>query len=667
LFAGFGLVLALLMAVGAIGLKNTTDFAAQFKHLHQERLQAVTLLNSAEQGVYELRLGAAGLSYALAQRDPAVRVAIKARDEKWLKQIDDDVRNLEANLSAADKARLQDWKAAYGQFLKSRQQIIDLVDKNQFSDAGNVRSGDEFSALTQKTTDGIRDLITIQDETGKQMANDALAMADLSVRVLLFAMLAALGIGLGVAFFVSRGVARGVQEVQRVLTSITNNCATLLDNGLAAMANSDLTVDVHAVTQPIERYGKDELGQMAHVTNVLLAKLNSTVVSYERARASLGALIGEVRSAAANVADNSSHLGASADQTNAAVQQITSSIQNVASGAQDTSRSAQETNASVGQLTQAIDGIARGASEQARQVQSANDTASQMAAGVHQVAATAEQVATASSETRKAAEHGGVAVRDTTAAMAEIQRVVGQAASSVEELGKLGDKIGAVVETIDDIAEQTNLLALNAAIEAARAGEHGRGFAVVADEVRKLAERSSRETKQIAELIQQVQLGTRQAVKAMHDGAAKVEQGSQKADLAGQALDAILSAVDHTLRQAKEIASASRSMAAGAQRVTEAMVSISAIVEENTSATEEMSAQSDLVAQAIHSIAAVAEEQSASTEAVSASSEEMSAQIEEMSAQAQELSSTAEQLRELVARFRLAEAANNVVPFRRAA
>src|SRR5690242_19368522 len=100
----------------------------------------------------------------------------------------------------------------------------------------------------------------------------------------------------------------------------------------------------------------------------------------------------------------------------------------------------------------------------------------------------------------------------------------------LEALGRLVEKIEAVVETIGDIAEQTNLLCLNAAIEAARAGEHGRGFAVVADEVRKLAERLQRETRAISELIREVQAGTQDAVTAMVAGSSKVEQGTMRAD-----------------------------------------------------------------------------------------------------------------------------------------
>jgi methyl-accepting chemotaxis protein len=669
LFAGFGVVLALNIVIGYIGLRNTAELSSQFKTLYEDRMMSVVKLTAVQGGMYELRMGAASLNYTLST--PQQRAATVAQDQQWLKQIDESMRAFAAtNLVDEEKAAIRDWNTSYDGFLKARGEIIRLTESGNVNAAEAVRSG-EFATQRRQSDDSINRLLAVQQNVGMQMSRDAVFTAELWQRILVFFTLVAVVFGLGMAFFVSRGVARGVQAVQKVLTSLTENCARFLEDGLAAMSANDLSVQVRSVTQPIERYGRDEIGQTAQITNTLLARLHAIIASYERARMSLGDLVGQVRSVSDGVADSSAQLGTTAHQTGSAVDQVTTAIQNVAAGAQDTSRGAQETNAAVTQLAHAINGIARGASEQAQQVQAANDTAIQMASGVNQVAATAEQVASASHETRKAAEHGGSAVRETTAAMAEIQQVVGQASDTVEELGKLGEKIGAVVETIDDIAEQTNLLALNAAIEAARAGEHGRGFAVVADEVRKLAERSSRETKQIADLIQQVQAGTKHAVTAMQAGAAKVEQGSQKAGLAGQALEAILTAVEHTVRQAREIATASHELAAGARRVTDAMTSISAIVEENTAATEQMSAQSGQVAQAIQSIAAVAEEQSASTEEVSASAEEMSVQIDAMTAQAQELSSTAEQLRRLVARFRLqdvvAEGSTNVVPLRRAA
>ena len=379
--------------------------------------------------------------------------------------------------------------------------------------------------------------------------------------------------------------------------------------------------------------------------------LDAFGIAFNGAVARLRELVGEIRGTAESLADVSEQLSGVTSQTGAAVQQVSAAMQSMASGSQEVSSSAQTTNQAVGQLSQAIDFIARGAAEQAAQVQAASNAASQMAAKVGRVASNANSLATASVKTKGSAQNGASAVRETVSGMAGIKEVVLQAAGKVEELGKLGEKIGAVVETIDDIAEQTNLLALNAAIEAARAGEHGRGFAVVADEVRKLAERSQRETKAIAGLIKEVQGGTKQAVSAMETGSVKVQEGSSRADQAREALEEILSAVDSMANQVTEIASAAKEMAVESSSVVDAMDSISAVVEENAASTTEMAQQASVVTSSVESVAAVAEENSASTQEVSASAQEMSAQVQQMSTQAQELAATAEKLRGLVTRF----------------
>ncbi len=493
------------------------------------------------------------------------------------------------------------------------------------------------------------------------------------LRVSVFAAAAVLLLASLVTVLFARPIARAVRQVAEAA------------KGLAA---GDLD-------QRIEVRSRDEVGQMARAFEAMIAyqqemagvaravaegDLSGEVqpkserdvlgTAFQRMTGSLQELVGQVQSASVQLAAASSALGGHTGETGMAANRVAVGMQRAAEGFQTTRQDAHATSEAVLQLNQAIDGIARGAADQARQVQTTSATATQMASGVEQVAANAHQVAAASQQARVAAEHGAQAVQETVDGMAQIQQVVGDAAGRVQDLGKLGQKIGAVVETIDDIAGQTNLLALNAAIEAARAGEHGKGFAVVADEVRKLAERSSRETKQIAELIQQVQQGTRDAVTAMESGASKVEQGAGKADEAGRALVAILEAVDGMVGQVTDIASAAQQMAAGARNVVDAMQSISAVVEENSAATEEMTAQAGQVRNAVEGIARVAETQSADIQDMSAGTQEMNVQIEGMGAQVQELAAMAERLNELVARFTVHTAvrdAENVVPFHRAA
>jgi len=209
------------------------------------------------------------------------------------------------------------------------------------------------------------------------------------------------------------------------------------------------------------------------------------------------------------------------------------------------------------------------------------------------------------------------------------------------------------VETIEEIASQTNLLALNAAIEAARAGEHGKGFAVVADEVRKLAERSSLATKEIGQLIGDILVTVNEAVVAMEEGSKEVEIGVENANQAGHALSEIMNAAEAVKKQAILTAKTSAQMKLESEELVNAVDTVSAIVEANSSSTEQMAGNSTQVANAIENIASVSEQNSASIEEVSASTEEISAQVEEVAASAQTLSAMAHVLREAVAQFKL--------------
>jgi methyl-accepting chemotaxis protein len=651
LLGSFGVLLVLMAAIGGVGIWCVRLLTDDIHAIADQEMTAVVAVMDARDAIRTIQRDVRqALLVEGAEPERAARASIVASQQR----IASDLADLERLLYLpAGQAKLATLKKAYADSSVQVQKIVDLESKGDRDGAKAAIFDPETVKHLAAVDAAIDDLAEFKKARAATVVNTAQESARFAMSAIAATLVTAAVVGLTIALLLARQIVRWVTAIQRTSTSLADNCATWLADALRAVADGDLSVKVTPVTPLIEGYGKDELGQLAATTNALRNKIVACMHAYEEGRGGLQQIVTDVRAAAGTVADTSQQLGAASGQTSAVVQQVTQAIQNVASGAQETSRSAQTSSEAVDQLARVVDSVARGAQEQARQIQFASETTSQMAVRIDQVAGNAQAVADASQQSKASAEHGARAVRETVDGMQEIKAVVSEAAGKVEELGRLGEKIGAVVETINDIAEQTNLLALNAAIEAARAGEHGRGFAVVADEVRKLAERSQRETREISELIREVQSGTKDAVAAMEVGSAKVEQGSVRADQAGASLGEILRAVEATVGQVSGIATSAQEMAIGAQAVVDTMSSISAVVEESSAATEEMAAQAGQVTGAIQSIAAVSEENSAATEEVSASAEEMSAQVEEMGAQAEELAATADQLKTLVARFRL--------------
>jgi methyl-accepting chemotaxis protein len=220
-------------------------------------------------------------------------------------------------------------------------------------------------------------------------------------------------------------------------------------------------------------------------------------------------------------------------------------------------------------------------------------------------------------------------------------------------MGNHSGQIGKIVETIEDIASQTNLLALNAAIEAARAGEQGKGFAVVADEVRKLAERSSIATREIDALVKGIQNTVHEAITAMKESASEVEVGVARANSAGRALDSILIVAESVYKQAEDAGQAAARVNAAANELVEAVDSVSAVIRESSASMERMATSSSELAEIMEINASTSEENSAAVEEASAASEEVLAQVDQVSTSAASLLKMAQGLQRAVSQFSL--------------
>lgn len=461
-------------------------------------------------------------------------------------------------------------------------------------------------------------------------------------------------VAIAAAALISSVISNAVGRVSRSATDLAETILPDLVNLMKNVASGDLSRRSNFNIARVDSSGSDEFAHLAQAFNEMSDQIESVGNGLDEMVVGLTEVVGQVVNTATDVTAASEQLAAASEEAGKATQNIADQAQGLSGEAITQQSAVGSATESVRQLGSAIEQIASGAQNQIESVDSASRTIEEVSKAISGVATSAQRAASESETADNAAIRGLHIVQQTVDGMEKINIAVSEVADRVGNLGEQSAEIGSIVAVINDIAAQTNLLALNAAIEAARAGEQGRGFAVVADEVRQLAERVTAATSEIADLIDGVQSGVDQSIEATGKGTAEVERGSNLASEAGESLNEIQTAVRSVSSQVEQISVAAEQVTASSDEMVASVESVSVITEETTAATEQMSASNDQVQNAMNSIHNATRESGASIEETSAATEELSAQVEQVVASSSSLGDMAGTLMGAVSVFKLA-------------
>jgi len=389
-----------------------------------------------------------------------------------------------------------------------------------------------------------------------------------------------------------------------------------LVHGSEAIANGDLSTQV-TVTR------SDEIGVLAQTFNAMSVALRDLVLEVRRSTREVSVVTNLIQNAAGNMSEEAQRQTHAVAETSSSIEQVASSIQEVNSNVEQLATSAYETSSAIVEMDSSIAEVAGHMENLGQSIDTTSSSVKEVATNTDQIAKAVqnlqmatdgtlihlEKLATSVQEVKGNAEHshtlsedssqeatkGMTAVRETMEAMHEIETSFGQIQTSVSQLDEKSQAIDEILQVIGDVVEQTSMLSLNAAIIAAQAGEQGKAFSVVADEVSNLADRTHRSTREISDLIHAVQGETTAAVAAVTEGSKKVRRGVQRSDVAGAILRQISQKAQNSTERVREIVDATKHQSGDLERVDHAIHEVKEIVEQiNESARDQHRATTEI-------------------------------------------------------------------------
>ncbi|MCU0664962.1 MAG: methyl-accepting chemotaxis protein [Myxococcota bacterium] len=389
----------------------------------------------------------------------------------------------------------------------------------------------------------------------------------------------------------------GIEQLRFEVEASEESPSTEVKPGPVAELQSRVRDVVSALRKDLRRSSVDAstLRELVRSAEDSLGKLSTSLGEQRNLTDSAGNAIKSMSESLKEIASHVENLAEAAEESSSSILEMTTTTEEVAENMISMGNSVRDTVSSIGEMAYSIKEVARNIDALSSTAEETSTAMNQMDVSIDQVKSNADDTAVISEDVSKDAERGAEAINRTLVAINRIKISSQVAVEVISNLGQKIEAIGQILNVIDDVAEQTNLLALNAAIIAAQAGEHGKGFAVVADEIKELAERSGVSTKEIAELIKAIQSESRNAIAAVEQGNANVDEGVQVSAEAEQALKQILESSKKSTNMMRSIARATEEQSRGSKQVTDAISRIAETVQQIAVATAEQARGSELI------------------------------------------------------------------------